>query len=120
MTDLGDAIDQIADKLGVAAGQIVPYFDQYAQMQADVFSILVKILVAVIAVCLVVVVMGIVGYLRNSDPYGDDDWSLVIGIPSIIGGVVAFVLLFAWFEQYKWANYPDAMLLGMIVDALNG
>lgn len=117
MTDLGDAIDQIADKLGVAAGQIVPYFDQYAQMQADVLSIWVGIISVVLAVCLGVVVFGIVGWLH--DPDGDDAWEFVIGIPSVIGVVVAFVLLFVWFEQYKWANYPDAMLLDMVVNALS-
>lgn len=36
MDGISEAIDKIADKLGVAAGQIAPYFDQYAQMKASV------------------------------------------------------------------------------------
>ena len=117
MTDISDAIDQIADKLGVAASQIMPYFDQYAQMQADVLSIWVGIIAVVLAVCLGVVVFGIVGYLH--DPDGDDAWECVIGIPGVIGGIATLTLVLVWFEQYKWSNYPDAMLLDMVVNALS-
>ena len=112
MDGISEAIDKIADKLGVAAGQLVPYFDQYAQMQASVDFIWAVAFAVALSVCVIVLIIDFILWLRNYDC----DWSLVI--PLVIGAVSAFGLAISYMEYYKWASFPDAMLLDMVIKNL--
>lgn len=109
MDGIGEAIDSVAEKLGVAAGQLVPYFDQYAQMQASVYFIWVVACAVVLAVCTVVLIIDFILWLRNYDC----DWSLVI--PLVVGFFAAVALFILYLQYYKWANFPDAMLLDTVI-----
>lgn len=112
MDNISEAIDKIAEKLGVAAGQLVPYFDQYAQMKASVYFIGVVACAVVLAVCIVVLIIDFILWLRNYDC----GWSLVI--PIVVGGFVTFALVLLYLQYYKWTNFPDAMLLDMVIKNL--
>ena len=109
MDGVSEAIDRVAEKLGVAASQIVPYFDQYAQMQASVYFIVVIVCAVVLAVCIVVLIIDFILWLRNYDC----DWSLVI--PLVVGCFDAVALFLFYLQYYKWANFPDAMLLDTVI-----
>lgn len=109
MDGISEAIDKIAEKLGVAAGQIVPYFDQYAQMQASVDFILLVACAVALAVCVVVSIIGVILYLRC------DDYEFVIGIPMVVGAFLTFALVLIYMDYYKWTNFPDAMLLDTVI-----
>lgn len=109
MDGIGEAIDRVAEKLGVAAWQLVPYFDQYSQMKASVCFIAVIACSVVLAVCIVVLIIDFILWLRNYDC----DWLLVISL--VVGGLDAFTLFLFYLQYYKWTNFPDAMLLDTVI-----
>ena len=109
MDNISEAIDKIADKLGVAVGQIAPYFDQYAQMKASVDFILVVAFAIALVICLLALIVGVILRIR------DDDYDLVAIIALAVGFTFTVAFVLAYINYYKWSNFPDAMLLDMVV-----
>ena len=96
----------------MAVGQIAPYFDQYAQMQASVDFIFVVAFAIALVICLVTLIVGVILWIR------DDDCDLVAVIALVAGFFLTVVFVIAYIDYYKWANFPDAMLLDMVIKNL--
>jgi len=114
--DLNEAIDQVANHLGVTVNQLLPYFDSYAQMQSFTswYYMLVVIGIALVLLCLII--GAIVAHFKNGE-IGDLEKAIFLfGGPTFI--VVCFLVASCAIQWQQWTLYPDGKLVEMVLGAL--
>ena len=114
--DLNEAIDQVANHLGVTVNQLLPYFDSYAQMQgfANWCYMLVAIGIAVVLLC--IIIGATVARFKRGKIKDLETAIFIFGIPSLIGAC-CFAVFFA-IQWQQWALYPDGKLVELVLGAL--
>lgn len=114
--DLNEAIDQVANHLGVTVNQLLPYFDSYAQMQGFTSWWQMLIAIGIAAVFLCCVVASVVWCLKAGEIDEPQEMIFIFGTVFFLASLF-FVAYFAM-QWQQWALYPDGKLVEMILGAL--
>ncbi len=114
--DFNQAIDQIADKLGVTVDKVTSVIPQYAGMKVATGTIGIATILALAALA---VGLGVCGLRRRKrDEYDECGWTMVmVGFTAAVAlGVFSCIVLS---DVVGWAFFPDAKVAEMLVGALS-
>lgn len=117
--DINQAIDQLADRLGVAADKIVDVVPHYASMKAATGAIGIIVMMAFAVLATVVFAVYFRRYRSLSEFDRLHDSGLYIAICSAtVAATLAVVSAIVLCDVISWSLWPDAKVAELIVSKL--
>lgn len=116
--DINQAIDQLADRLGVAADKIMAVIPQYAQMRAMTVWVAIGIMLAFAVACTVTGV-ALVRHglsMKRENAWSSYEMPINVGWAAIAGAIILLAIsAFYLPEAIGWTCYPDAKVADMVL-----